>query len=159
MINIQKTVGSVILFSLTVILILKFRRVWNKIIALSLAVSRAPHFVADVVSLRTDEQTGIRTDWHKESYIFTNRNRKDGGGGVILLVCLSVHTQMGTPVPCSFPGYWSQVLSGGGTPVLARGCMAYPPTQARMRHPLARAGLGYPLPARTGLGYPQVRMG
>ena len=33
-------------------------------------------------------------------------------GKVIFSVCLSVHTEWGTPVPCSFTGRWSQVFPG-----------------------------------------------
>ena len=52
----------------------------------------------------------------------------EGWGKVIISVCLSVHTWGGTPVPGSFPGLWSQILSGGYT----------------------QPGLEYPPPPRTG---------
>ena len=64
---------------------------------------------------------------------------KDGEGTVFTGVCLST-IGGGTPVPGSFPGHWSQVLSRGGTPVLA---IRVPST-------------GCPQPGQdsTGLGYP-----
>ena len=73
----------------------------------------------------------------------------EGWGKVMFSLCLSVHTWGGTLVPGSFPGHWSQVLSGG-TPSLARGYPS-PDGQVRMGYPLP--GLGYH-PPWSGLGYP-----
>ena len=61
------------------------------------------------------------------------------------------HPGGGTPLPCSFPGHWSQALSGGyphpgwgDTPILAGGTAVPPlarsgwgtPSQVRIRYPL-----------------------
>ena len=86
--------------------------------------------------------------------------------------------QRGTPVSGSFPGYWSQVLSRWGTPVLAEGGYPSPswgmggtpvggtpwpgqdwgtppPSQVRMGYPLARIGTGTPPHPSQG-GYPPL---
>ena len=55
----------------------------------------------------------------RQEVIFSVCQFTPGGGG-------------GTPVPGSFPGHWSQVLSWGGTPVLVGGGV------------LPQPGLGYP---------------
>ena len=83
---------------------------------------------------------------------------EDGEGTVFTGVCLSTG---GTPVPCSFPGLWSQVLSGG-YPSPGWG---YP----RTGYPPARSGLGYvptrpwlenpPPPSQDRTGVPLVRTG
>ena len=61
----------------------------------------------------------IKPFFRKNSNVFLNHiflpPATEGWGKVIFSVCLSVHTGTGggTPVPGSFPGLWSQVLSRG----------------------------------------------
>ena len=79
----------------------------------------------------------------------------------------------GTPVPGSFPGHWSQVLSRGnpspgwaGTPVLARDTpgLGYPPARSRWGTPsqvwsTPWPGMEYPSIVSTGVSPSQKKLG
>ena len=86
-------------------------------------------------------------------YHFYRPHPKDGEGNVFTGICPSTGGGGGYPLPGSFPGLWSQVLSQvADTPVPARGI---PPGQEwgtdpgqDWGTPLTRTGLGYPLPSR-----------